>query len=193
MFTYSHENSSRLWFPCIDSFSEPCTWKLEFTVDSAMIAVSSGELIETVCTPDLSKKTYHYILNVPTTASNIALAVGWVTCNHCCITLIEKKNKLLCSYIFESMAELIVSICMTKSVLIFTTIFWEIWLWKFFPYCLYNAKRNHWLKTRKKFIQSSLKIQKYAFLLLVNYESHDNKLLVVLHKDLQSIAHQKCE
>ncbi|XP_041483978.1 transcription initiation factor TFIID subunit 2-like [Lytechinus variegatus] len=76
MFTYSHENSSRLWFPCVDSFSEPCTWKLEFTVDSAMMAVSSGELIETVYTPDMLKKTYHYILNVPTSASNIALAVG---------------------------------------------------------------------------------------------------------------------
>ncbi|XP_072170420.1 transcription initiation factor TFIID subunit 2-like [Diadema setosum] len=76
MFTYNHENSSRLWFPCIDSFSEPCTWKLEFTVDAQMVAVSSGELIETVYTPDMSKKTYHYILNIPTSASNIALAVG---------------------------------------------------------------------------------------------------------------------
>eukprot|EP00057_Strongylocentrotus_purpuratus_P009012 XP_011663486.1 PREDICTED: transcription initiation factor TFIID subunit 2 [Strongylocentrotus purpuratus] len=76
MFTYSLENSSRLWFPCVDSYSEPCTWKLEFTVDSDMMAVSSGELIETVYTPDMTKKTYHYILNVPTSASNIALAVG---------------------------------------------------------------------------------------------------------------------
>ena len=33
LFTYGHENSSRLWFPCIDTTSEPCTWKLEFTVD----------------------------------------------------------------------------------------------------------------------------------------------------------------
>ena len=78
MFTYSLENSSRLWFPCVDSYSEPCTWKLEFTVDSDMMAVSSGELIETVYTPDMTKKTYHYILNVPTSASNIALAVGCV-------------------------------------------------------------------------------------------------------------------
>ncbi|XP_006814911.1 transcription initiation factor TFIID subunit 2-like, partial [Saccoglossus kowalevskii] len=74
MFTYGYENSARLWFPCVDSYSEPCTWKLEFTVDATMTAVSSGDLIETVFTPDMRKKTYHYVLNVPTAAPNIALA-----------------------------------------------------------------------------------------------------------------------
>ncbi len=76
MFTYGVENASRLWFPWIDSFSEPCTWKLEFTVDAAMMAVSCGDLIETVYTPDMKKKTFHYVINLPTSASNIALAVG---------------------------------------------------------------------------------------------------------------------
>ncbi|XP_038057385.1 transcription initiation factor TFIID subunit 2-like [Patiria miniata] len=76
MFTYSHENSSRAWFPCIDTYSEPCTWKLEFTVDKAMTAVSCGDLMETVYTPDMRKKTFHYALNLPTSAPNIALAVG---------------------------------------------------------------------------------------------------------------------
>ncbi|XP_072045257.1 LOW QUALITY PROTEIN: transcription initiation factor TFIID subunit 2-like [Amphiura filiformis] len=76
MFTYGIENACRLWFPCIDSYSEPCTWKLEFTVDAAMIAVSCGDLIETVYTPDMKKKTFHYVLNLPTSAANIALAVG---------------------------------------------------------------------------------------------------------------------
>ena len=47
MFTYGHENSARLWFPCIDTTSEPCTWKLEFTVEESMTAVSCGELVET--------------------------------------------------------------------------------------------------------------------------------------------------
>ena len=36
MFTSSHENSARLWFPCVDSYNELCTWKLEFTVDESM-------------------------------------------------------------------------------------------------------------------------------------------------------------
>ena len=76
MFTYSHENSSRAWFPCIDTYSEPCTWKLEYTVDKAMTAVSAGDLMETVYTPDMRKKTFHYALNQPTAAPNIALAVG---------------------------------------------------------------------------------------------------------------------
>lgn len=76
MFTYGHENSSRLWFPCVDSYAEPCTWKLEFTVDVKMTAISCGELLETVMTPDLRRKTFHYVLNTPICAPNIALAVG---------------------------------------------------------------------------------------------------------------------
>ena len=50
--------------------------KLEFTVDIYMTAVSCGDLIETVYTADLRKKTYHYYLSTPTAAANIALAVG---------------------------------------------------------------------------------------------------------------------
>ncbi|XP_077971287.1 transcription initiation factor TFIID subunit 2-like [Styela clava] len=76
LFTYGHENSARLWFPCVDTYSEPCTWKLEFTVDATMTAVSVGELVETVFTPDMKRKTFHYILTVPTAAPNIGLAVG---------------------------------------------------------------------------------------------------------------------
>lgn len=76
MFTYGHENSSRLWFPCIDSWSEVCTWSLDFTVDLTMTAVSCGDLLEVVYTPDMRRKTFHYSLKVPTSAANIALAVG---------------------------------------------------------------------------------------------------------------------
>ncbi|CAG0902848.1 unnamed protein product [Cyprideis torosa] len=43
------QESARLWFPCLDAYSEPCTWKLEFTVDESMTAVSCGELLETTC------------------------------------------------------------------------------------------------------------------------------------------------
>ncbi|KAK9889670.1 hypothetical protein WA026_007049 [Henosepilachna vigintioctopunctata] len=76
LFTYGHQNSTRLWFPCVDSFAETCTWKLEFTVDEEMTAVSNGDLIEVVLTPDMRRKTFHYSLNVPTCAPNISLAVG---------------------------------------------------------------------------------------------------------------------
>ncbi|XP_025837308.1 transcription initiation factor TFIID subunit 2 isoform X2 [Agrilus planipennis] len=76
LFTYGNTSASRLWFPCVDSFAEPCTWKLEFTVDECMTAISNGDLIEVVFTPDMRRKTFHYVLNVPTCSPNISLAVG---------------------------------------------------------------------------------------------------------------------
>ncbi|KAK7101291.1 hypothetical protein V1264_024091 [Littorina saxatilis] len=76
MFTIGKENSSRLWFPCLDSYSESCTWKLEFTVDASMTAVSCGDLIDTIYAADMKTKTYHYFLSTPTAAPNIGLAVG---------------------------------------------------------------------------------------------------------------------
>ena len=45
-----------------------------------MTAVSVGDLVETVYTSDLRKKTYHYYMATPTAAPNIALAVGFVLC-----------------------------------------------------------------------------------------------------------------
>lgn len=74
MYTYCHENSSRLWFPCVDSYAEPCNWKLEFTVDEYLTAVSCGELTEIVLTPDLRRKTYHYVISAPVCAPNIAVS-----------------------------------------------------------------------------------------------------------------------
>ncbi|XP_052846628.1 transcription initiation factor TFIID subunit 2 [Drosophila gunungcola] len=76
MFTNCYENSTRLWFPCVDSFADPCTWRLEFTVDKNLTAVSCGELVEVIMTPDLRKKTFHYTVTTPVCAPNIALAVG---------------------------------------------------------------------------------------------------------------------
>ncbi|KAH8242480.1 hypothetical protein KR032_007720, partial [Drosophila birchii] len=76
MFTNCYENSTRLWFPCVDSFADPCTWRLEFTVDKNLTAVSCGELVEVIMTPDLRRKTFHYTVTTPVCAPNIALAVG---------------------------------------------------------------------------------------------------------------------
>lgn len=69
-------STTRFWFPCVDSYSELCTWKLEFTVDASMVAVSCGDLVETIYTHDMRKKTFHYVLPIPTAAPNISLAVG---------------------------------------------------------------------------------------------------------------------
>uniref|UniRef100_A0A182IRZ4 Uncharacterized protein n=1 Tax=Anopheles atroparvus TaxID=41427 RepID=A0A182IRZ4_ANOAO len=76
MFTYGHENSSRMWFPYIDSYAEPSTWKLESTVDKCMSAVSCGKLVMVFMTPDLQRKTYHHTVSVPVCAPNIAFAIG---------------------------------------------------------------------------------------------------------------------
>lgn len=59
------------------SIFKVCTWKLEFTVDASMTAVSCGDLTEVVYTQDLRRKTFHYVLSMPTAAPNIGLAVGY--------------------------------------------------------------------------------------------------------------------
>ncbi|GFR89331.1 transcription initiation factor TFIID subunit 2, partial [Elysia marginata] len=76
MFTYGVENSSRMWFPCMDSFFDPCTWKIEVTVDAEMTAVSCGDLVSVEYNEEMTEKTYHYFLSTPVAAPNIALAVG---------------------------------------------------------------------------------------------------------------------
>ncbi|XP_053395431.1 transcription initiation factor TFIID subunit 2-like isoform X2 [Mercenaria mercenaria] len=110
-FTYRHENSSRLWFPCIDSYAEPCTWKLEFTCDLEMTAVSCGDLLEVVYTTDKRAKTYHYYLSTPTSAPNIALAVGpfetlvdpnMHEVTHFCLPHLKGILKHTTSYLHES-------------------------------------------------------------------------------------------
>lgn len=108
MYTQNYENSSRLWFPCVDSYAEPCTWKLEFTVDVDMIAISCGELVDSVLTPDMRRKTYHYVVNTPVCAPNIAVAVGPF---EVCKNLFNQQEnsmgfitslKTLCFYIYYS-------------------------------------------------------------------------------------------
>lgn len=65
-----------MWFPCTDSYNELCTWKIEVTTDALMTVITSGDLTDTKLSPDGKLKTFYYELGVPTSASNIALAVG---------------------------------------------------------------------------------------------------------------------
>lgn len=76
LFSYKQHNSSRLWFPCVDSYGHPCTWYLEFTVDSHLTVISCGDLVSTYSSSDRRKKTYTFELNVPTSAPNIGFVVG---------------------------------------------------------------------------------------------------------------------
>ena len=66
---------SRLWFPCVDTNTELCTWQLEFTVDARLTAVSCGELAETYLSKDKKTKTFKYKLATPTSAPNIGLGI----------------------------------------------------------------------------------------------------------------------
>ncbi|KAF5402510.1 Transcription initiation factor TFIID subunit 2 [Paragonimus heterotremus] len=75
-FTATIPHASRLWFPCIDC-SEPCTWKIEVTVNEDMVVVAPGELLDApYYTEDLSSKTYHFYVAQPVAAPYIGLAVG---------------------------------------------------------------------------------------------------------------------
>lgn len=76
LFSGGPENSSRLWFPCVDSYAESCLWNIEITVDKDLTAVSCGQLLSTSLTPDDTHKVFSYELTIPTCASHIAIAVG---------------------------------------------------------------------------------------------------------------------
>lgn len=68
---------ARCWFPCIDDNFQCCSYDLEFTVASNLVAVSSGTLLHQVLTKDdPPRKTYVYKLDVPVAAESISLAVA---------------------------------------------------------------------------------------------------------------------
>ena len=44
-----------MWFPCVQSYTEACTWKIEVSVDQLdLTAVASGTLVETTITSEAS-------------------------------------------------------------------------------------------------------------------------------------------
>lgn len=114
LFSYKNHNSSRLWFPCIDSYGQPCTWLLEFTVESHLTVISCGDLIGTYNSQDRKTKTFRYELNIPTSAPNIGFVVGqfesWIdpasTTSNCPIknyylTGLDRLAKASCSFLSE--------------------------------------------------------------------------------------------
>lgn len=114
LFTYRNHNMSRLWFPCIDSYDCPCTWCLEFTVESHLTVISCGDLLGNQCSQDRKTKTFRYELNIPTSAPNIGFAAGqfesWVdpssASSNCPIknyflTGLTKLAKASCSFLSE--------------------------------------------------------------------------------------------
>ena len=76
LYTSTRGNSSRLWFPCVDSYSELCTWEINICCPSCCFAISSGDLIDHKYMIETKRKLFKYQLRTPTSAPNIGLAVG---------------------------------------------------------------------------------------------------------------------
>lgn len=106
MYTYKHHNSSRLWFPCIDTYNEPCTWTMEYTVDAHMTAISCGDLVSTTLSTDKKKKTFTYDLKTPTSAPNIGLVVGHFE------TMVDPNIHEIVHYFLPKMRPLVQDSCM---------------------------------------------------------------------------------
>ena len=76
LFTSTQGNTSRLWFPCVDSYSELCTWEINICCPGGCFALSSGDLIDHKYMIEAKRKLFKYQLCIPTSAPNIGLAVG---------------------------------------------------------------------------------------------------------------------
>ncbi|KAL5266598.1 hypothetical protein ACHWQZ_G003840 [Mnemiopsis leidyi] len=76
LYTSQFANSARYCFPCIDSASARCHWQLEFSVNSELTVVSSGELKEYSLSSDEKHKNYVFNLAIPTAATGIGFAIG---------------------------------------------------------------------------------------------------------------------
>ena len=74
VWSQSQPEDARYWFPCHDSPHEKCTSELRITVPKGFMAVSNGNLIETVHRG--SRSTYHWRLGQPHSIYLISLAAG---------------------------------------------------------------------------------------------------------------------
>lgn len=88
------DHNSHFWFPCISSYNELCTWKIEVTVENDLNVIASGNLIEVEDLPSSflndenemvvndtintkkSFKKFHYYLSNPTSSNNIGIVIG---------------------------------------------------------------------------------------------------------------------
>ncbi len=76
MFTTNQPGGARMWFPCVDTLTDTCTFEMEYTVDANYLVVSNGELQEQVYNDDETKKTFFFKLTTAAIAQSVGLAVG---------------------------------------------------------------------------------------------------------------------
>jgi len=60
----------------MDDWRMKCKWSIRLAVAPSLVAVSCGQLKEQGLTPDKHHMVFHYIVNEPTPACYIGLAVG---------------------------------------------------------------------------------------------------------------------
>jgi hypothetical protein len=62
------DHNSCYWFPCVQSYNELCTWKLEITIsDPNLIVIASGHLVEIEQINSVSKSTSNDVFQLPKT------------------------------------------------------------------------------------------------------------------------------
>jgi transcription initiation factor TFIID subunit 2 len=104
------DHNPHYWFPCVNSYNELCTWKIEVVVEEDLNVVASGNLIECEDLATIGSelgldgssmaignglKKYHYFLSTPTCAPNIGLCVG-------CFDSLSDESMPEVSYYFEN-------------------------------------------------------------------------------------------
>ncbi|MFH4981457.1 hypothetical protein AB6A40_008166 [Gnathostoma spinigerum] len=72
-------SSTRQWLPCFDAPDQLALWRIDITVDTSLMVVASGELVDCEYTPDMRNKIYRYQMLIPTSAINIGFAIGHFT------------------------------------------------------------------------------------------------------------------
>ena len=79
-FIHMHTNNqiagARLWFPCVDTLYDRCTFQFEITVHSSLLVICSGDLQRQLLSDDRSKRTFYFSIDSPLLPQNIGMAVG---------------------------------------------------------------------------------------------------------------------
>lgn len=95
MFTHNEVESARCWIPCMDRYSQPCTWNFQIRTHSCYTVVCTGTLLgteksEIIMNNDsddimldidsepkkVELTTFYYKEDIPTTVKNIAITAG---------------------------------------------------------------------------------------------------------------------
>ena len=82
MYSHNEVESARCWLPCLDRYSQPCTWSFQYRTRSCYTVISTGELFGTEQeevetegdTTELT--TFFYEEKIPTSVKNIAVTAG---------------------------------------------------------------------------------------------------------------------